>query len=167
MSDIGEPTQGAEATAEAPQIDNAALLSRMDELAGEIKGLREAPAPQYEGGLNEALNPQQPEPVSAYDDETGYDPYDQSGYDQYQQPQVDPVQAQQQAMQELQTFIQTQVQQGVQQQVQPWIHQQEVTRLEQTYPDLQKPEVVGPLVEEARRFAEQLGNPQLATSPAE
>lgn len=169
MSDMGqEPQVSQDQGAEAPSIDNAALLSRMDELAGEIKGLREAPAPQY-AGLGDALNPQQQEVDSA----SVNDPYAEDfGYDDPYQPQapygqqVDPQQAQAQAMAELQNFISTQVQQGVQAQVQPWIHQQEVARLESQYPDLNKPEVVGPLVEEARRFAEQLGNPHLATSPA-
>lgn len=172
MSDIGEQTAPAETTqtSEAPaSIDNAALLSRMDELAGDIKNLREAPSPQYQGGLDEQLSSQQPEVESAsdeYSDDDYYQPQPgQQGYDPYG-AQPDPAQAQQQAMAELQNFISSQVQQGVQAQVQPWIHQQQVAALEAKYADLNKPEVVGPLVQEAKRFAAELGQPNLATSPA-
>ena len=161
-----QPTENTE----VPVVDNAAILSRMDELAGEIKGLREVPSPQYTDGLRGALSQDQEVDPAFADDSDSYGAQEDYGYDPYAQ--ADPQVAQQQAIQQLQQFVQEQAAQiadqkvtGVQRQMQEFIQAQEVSRLEKTYPDLNKPEVVGPLVEEAQRFAQQLGRPELATHP--
>lgn len=159
---------GTEGAVEAPVVDNAALLGRMDELAGEIRGLREAPSPEFQGGIREALTPDQDADPALEDD--SFEPYQDQSYDPYsQQAQPD----QQQALAQLQAYIAEQAGGiadqkvgAVQQQMQQYIQQQEVARLEKQYPDLNKPEVVGPLVVEAQNFARQLGRPELATSPA-
>lgn len=149
-----DPGQGEAAPQEA-EI-SPALQSRLDELAGQVTELR-GMVPQYRP-LSEQVGQQNQPPQEP-------DPYQQPGFQEPVDPYYDPQQDQQQAMQQLEQYISQQVQQGVQQQVTPWIRQQQAVELETKYPDLQNPQVAGPLVEEAARFAQQLGSPELAGDP--
>jgi hypothetical protein len=153
-----DPGQAPDQGQSAPEGDiSPAMQQRMDDLAGQITELR-SQVPQYQQPLREAVNqPAQPQ-------EQPWDQQQQQEPDPAD-PYYDPQYEQQQAMQQLQQYIQDQVQQGVQSQITPYIRQQQAIELENKYPDLQNPQVAGPLVEEATKFAQQLGKPELAGDP--
>lgn len=99
-----------------------------------------------------------------------YDPYADQGYEpeQYeQQPQVDQMGNQQQAMsqQQAEQYLQGLIDRGVESRLTPYMAQQRALQIEQQYPELQKPEVVGQLQQDAVRLAQSMGNPDLARNP--
>lgn len=149
MSDQAD-SQGVQAdvSTDSPAAAPDPMSARFDELKASIESLR-APAPEaQEQGYN--LQDLATDPYSVEDDAQGFDPYE--GYEEQPDPNAEA-----QAQQWLQQQIQDQVQQGIHQAVTPMRIQQQAAQLEQKYPELQKPEVAGRVVQAARQMAERVG----------
>jgi hypothetical protein len=137
-----ESTASNEQATSSPQVPDA-VMSRLDELAAGLAKLApQETSPQH--GLTEAV--------------TQFDPFTDET-DDYSYEETDPQQQAAEA-QQLQQFIAQQVQQAaspfLQQLQQQAIHQQ-ASALEQRYPELAKPEVAGPIVQQAQQVAAQIG----------
>lgn len=144
MQDVtpSAPEQAPSASPEASAPAADPLMARFDELQSQISALSNPqPAePEYEHGLSDYAY-QQPQ-------------WQQDGEPEPEQGYEDP---DTQALAQLQSFIAQQVQQGVQQAVMPMQIQQKAEQLEQKYPELQRPEVAGPLVRQAEQYAQRIG----------
>lgn len=143
-------TQDTQTQQDTPAVDP--VMARLDELTSRFDQLQ-APVQQDTRGITDFAM-QQFEPEADPDPEPDY------GYEE------DDAQAEQRAFEQLQKLVQEQVTQGVQQHIQPFIVRQQAEALEAKYPDLAKPEVAARVMQQAEQFAQQLGQPNLAGSPA-
>ena len=174
-------TDAEQTAGEAPQTEGQetqipeALTARLDELSTQIGELRGATP--FQGGVAQNVAQAQQGISEGAQAPEGEWPYDQGGQDGYPQQywdgtqygeqdlqQMAPQQAEQAAMQQLQQYIGSAVNQAIAPFQQREL-QREAQQLEQRYPDLAKPEVAGPLVQQAQSYAHELGHPELGTNP--
>lgn len=170
MSEQADNTQTTEAQGGQEQQsapDFSALMGRMDELAQSVKSLTpQQQDPQF-GGLSDSIYGQQGFEDGQQPDWNQQDGYEAGQYgDQFDG--MDPQAQQRAAEQEVNRIIDARVQEALAphlaQQQQRQAYEQAV-RLEQKYPDLQKPEIVGPVMQEAQARAMRSGRPDLIQDP--
>lgn len=161
MSDqAAEPTQ----TADAPeQAAPDPIMQRMEELTSKVDSL--LPQEPEQPGLTDSLYDQTytgqeaEQDPGQYDQQQGYDP---GQYDGTQD--LPPEQAAQQVNDLIDARVREQLAPIQQQQVQREQYQKAL-QLEQKYPDLQKGEVVGPVMKEVQARAMRSGNPDMVRDP--
>lgn len=169
MSEQTNTTQATETQAEGgqeqAQPDMSALMSRMDELSQTVQSLKPQEQSQEYGGLSDSFYGQQEGEQQGQWNQQDYE-IGQFG-DQFDG--MDPQAQQQAAIEEANKLIDARVQEAlnpIRQQYQQDRMVSQAKELEQKYPDLQKGDVVGPVMQEAQRRAQAAGQPDLVRNPA-
>lgn len=155
-------------TQEGGQGQQDVLMQRLDEMSQQMAQLAQTKPPEGEPQYGIEDLPYQD--FSQFEGPDFGQPQDQYGYQdqgQYQpgqyapDPAMDAHAQQQQAMQQLDQYVQQRVQQAIE----PVRIEQQVTELQNRYPDLQKPEVYTKVFNQAVQEAKRMGNPEMARQP--
>lgn len=158
MADVA--TEGADAPQETTQdapagFDLSPVLERFDDMGSRMERI-ESQFSEYAQGEPEGEPEDEFDLASLFGDEQG------------QEAEPDPRTLNPEALQQ---YIAQQVQRGIQEHVSPLSEsvqgltmRHEAAELVSKYPDMDKPEVAGPVIEEADQLAKSMGRPELATN---